>query len=275
MVKVALPATPTEPTSPSNQPEVKLVAAITVRATVVELVKVPDVLVPVTVTVAGPAVAVLLAVSFKVLEAVVGFGLNKALTPLGKPEADKVTMPVKPFCGVTPIVLVPLVPCTILKLFGDAERLKFGPAFTVTEIAVVLVKPPDVPVTVAENVPVVAVLVAVSVMVLEALAGLGLNDALTPLGRPEANKATPPVKPFCGVTPIMPVLLAPCVILRLLGDAESEKFPTTVTASVIVVDLVRLPEIPVTVRVTVPVAAVLVAVSFKVLEAVAGFGLNE
>ena len=54
-----------------------------------------------------PVVAVLLAVSVRVLEPVAGFGLNDAVTPLGKPDADKLTPLLKPFCGVTVIVLVP------------------------------------------------------------------------------------------------------------------------------------------------------------------------
>jgi hypothetical protein len=53
---------------------------------------------------------VLVAVKVRVLEAVAGFGLNDAVTPLGRPEADKVTLLVKPFCAVTLIVLVPLAP---------------------------------------------------------------------------------------------------------------------------------------------------------------------
>lgn len=64
-------------------------------------------------------------------------------------------------------------------------------------------------------------------------------------------------------------------MLTLLGDAERVKFPTTVTASVIVVEFVRLPEVPVSFRVTLPVAAVLVAVRVRTLEVVAGFGLND
>jgi hypothetical protein len=62
------------------------------------------------VTAANPIVAVLLAVSVSVLVAVAGFGLNDAVTPLGRPDADKVTPPLKPFCGVTVIVLVPPAP---------------------------------------------------------------------------------------------------------------------------------------------------------------------
>ncbi len=32
-------------------------------------------------------------------------------------------LPLKPFCGVTVTVLVPLVPCVMLRLVGDAERV--------------------------------------------------------------------------------------------------------------------------------------------------------
>src|SRR5271154_3418485 len=97
--------------SPSVQPEgsVVVVTAWTVRETVVVFVKLPEV--PVMVTVTVPEVAVLLAVSVNVLALVVLVGLNDAVTPLGRPDADKLTLPVKPFCGVTLIVLVPLAPC--------------------------------------------------------------------------------------------------------------------------------------------------------------------
>jgi hypothetical protein len=36
-------------------------------------------------------------VNVNVLVAVAGFGLNDALTPLGRPDVDKVTLPLKPF----------------------------------------------------------------------------------------------------------------------------------------------------------------------------------
>ena len=86
---------------------------------------------------------------------------------------------------------------------------------------VVLVKPPDMPVTVTVAVPVAAVLLAVSVNLLVLAVLVGLNDAVTPLGRPVANKLTLPVKPFCGVTVMVLAPLAPCVIVKLFGDAES------------------------------------------------------
>jgi hypothetical protein len=50
------------------------------------------------VTVAFPKVAELLAVSVSVLVEVVLAGLNEAVTPLGNPEADRLTALVNPFC---------------------------------------------------------------------------------------------------------------------------------------------------------------------------------
>ena len=70
-----------------------------------------------------PVAAVLLAVRVRVLELVTGFGLNNAVTPLGRPDAENVTLELNPFCGITVIVLVPLDPCAILTLFGDANRV--------------------------------------------------------------------------------------------------------------------------------------------------------
>jgi len=64
------------------------------------------------------------------------------------------------------------------------------------ETVVVFVKAADVPVTVTVNVPVAAVLPAVSVNVLVLVVLPGLKDAVTPLGRPDADKLTLPLKPF-------------------------------------------------------------------------------
>jgi hypothetical protein len=73
---------------------------------------------------------------------------------------------------------------------------------------VVCVKPLDVPVIVTGDVPVAAVLLAVSVSVLVEVAGLGLNAAVTPLGTPVVDKVTLPEKPFDGV---MVIVLVPAL----------------------------------------------------------------
>jgi hypothetical protein len=189
-----------------------------VRVIVAVFVKLPDELLIVNVTV--PVFAVPVAVNVNVLVAVAGFGLNVAVTPLGRPDADKVTVPLKPFCGVTVIVLAPPPPCVMLRLVGDAESVKFGGPVTARVIVAVFVKLPDVPVIVTGTVPRVAVLLAVNDNVLVVVAGFGLNDAVTPLGRPEADKLTGPLKPFCAVTVIVLVPLAPSAMLILVGDVE-------------------------------------------------------
>jgi hypothetical protein len=212
-------------------------AAVTVRLTVVVFVKAPEV--PVIVTVAVPVVAVLLAVSVKVLEFVglmVLAGLKEGVTPAGKPEADKMTLPVKPFSGVTEMVLPPLAPWTIDKVFGEAEREKLGAgaAVTVTETVVVFVKLPEVPVIVTLTVPGVMVLLAVSVKVLEFVELVvltGLKDAETPLGRPDADKATLPLKPFTEATETVLEPLAPCMTLKVFGDAERAKLGVALVIS--------------------------------------------
>ena len=87
---------------------IPLTTGFTVRVNVVVRVKVPDI--PVMVTMLVPVAAVALAVRVNVLVEVVGFGLNPAVTPLGRPEALKVTLPLNPLDGSTVMVLVPLLP---------------------------------------------------------------------------------------------------------------------------------------------------------------------
>ena len=52
----------------------------------------------------------LLAANVSVLVLVAGFALNDGVTPVGRPDAARFTLPVNPFVGVTVIVLVWLVP---------------------------------------------------------------------------------------------------------------------------------------------------------------------
>ncbi len=88
-------------------------------------------LVPVIVTVTAPVAAVALAVKVSVLVEVAGFGVNTAVTPLGKPDAESATFPLKPFDGVTVIVAVPWLPCVIVTAAGLAVSVNpAGQLFT-------------------------------------------------------------------------------------------------------------------------------------------------
>ena len=62
------------------------------------------------VSVAGPRVAALLAMRVNELVVVAEAGLKEAVTPVGRPDADKLTLPVKPFSAATVMVLEPLDP---------------------------------------------------------------------------------------------------------------------------------------------------------------------
>jgi hypothetical protein len=83
-------------------------ATLTVNAIVVEAVRLPEV--PAIVTVAAPRAAVPLAVSVTPLDPVVGLVAKAAVTPLGKPDADRVTLPVNPVAPVTVMVSVAVLP---------------------------------------------------------------------------------------------------------------------------------------------------------------------
>src|SRR5436190_1477686 len=139
------------------------------------------------------------------------------------------------------------------------------------------------------TVPVVAVGLAVSVTVSAEERGVGVEGAVTPVGRPEeerrapqgksgvgeaAERVTLPVKPFSGETESVLEPLLPWVTAALLGEVDRVKsgaaWAFTVRVSVVV--LVRVPEAPVTVTLTVPVVAVGLAVSVSVLDVVVGFG---
>jgi len=78
------------------------------------------------VTVAEPRAAVELAASVSVLAPVAGFGLNVAVTPLGRPVAESVTAPVKPFCPVIVSATVPPLPCATDREEVEALISKVG-----------------------------------------------------------------------------------------------------------------------------------------------------
>jgi len=99
-------------------------AAVMVRLTLMFAFRLPEVLLTVMLTV--PVAALLVALSVRVLVVAVLVGLNEAVTPVGSPDAESVTLPEKPPAGTTVIVLWPLPPCCTLTLAGDAESVKLG-----------------------------------------------------------------------------------------------------------------------------------------------------
>lgn len=181
---------------------------------------------PVIVTVAVPVAAVALAFRARALVEVAGFGLNEAVTPFGSPEAESATLPENPFTGVMVMMLSPPdPPFAIVTALGEAERLKlFTGTFTVRLSVVVLVSFPDVPVIFTTAVPVTAVALAVRVSAVLLVAGLGLNAAVTPPGKPDAESVTLPAKPLKELIVIVLVPWLPVVMVRLPGFAERVKF---------------------------------------------------
>ena len=93
---------------------------VTVSASLTVLDRLPEV--PVTVMLAVPGDAELLTVSVNRLLVTALAGPKDAVTPVGRPEMLNATVPVKPFCGLTVIVVLPVLPAAIERLDVDAVR---------------------------------------------------------------------------------------------------------------------------------------------------------
>jgi hypothetical protein len=153
---------------------------------------------------------------------------------------------------------------------GAADSAKLGGAVTVSVIVVEPVKLPCVPFTVTVATPVGAVDRAVSVSLLgDPLVTTGeLNAAATPNGSPETERVAFPVNPFSAVSEIELVPPAPlCAIETVLGDPASVKLAGgfTFTVSAMLVELIKLPCVPLMVTVAAPVVAVELAVRVRML----------
>jgi len=93
----------------------------------------------------------------------------------------------------------------------------------VRETVVLLVKLPDVPVTVTVEVPTVAVLVADRVKTLLVVVGLVPKVAVIPLGSPDALRLTFPLNPLKGLMVIVAEPAVPWRMVKLLGEVERVK----------------------------------------------------
>lgn len=192
MVMVVVPEPPVATfTFVDDEDRLKPGAADTVRATVACAERDPAV--AVMVNGAAPRVAVALAVIFSVTP------VNVAVTPAGNAPIVRAGVPVKPFSAVIVKLVLPEAPCVTLKLEGDAAKVKLGPAFMVRLRVTEAVAVPEVPVIVTVDVPTGAVAAPVNVATAVVEVEAGLNETVTPVGRPEAVSVALPVKPVLGV----------------------------------------------------------------------------
>jgi len=246
------------------------VAATTLTLILRVWVNVPDV--PVTVTTPLPAVAELPTVRIRLAVPPELTGLNDAVTFFGMLVVAKLTVPLKLPSEPRVMVIGPLPPCGKVIEAGEAVRVKSGTTIT-NPIGAVWTRLPDVPVivTVVDALATVEAAVKVTVLVPDVLAGL--NEAVTPFGRPVAARLTLLPNPLTGVTVRVLVSLAPGVKLTLVGDAARLKFGTTTVRPIVAV-LFRVPEVPVTVTVSVAAAAVLAATNVSVLPVAVLAGLK-
>jgi hypothetical protein len=148
-------------------------------------------------------------------------GPKEAVTPGGRPEAARETVPVNPFFSFTAMEPVLEPPCMRLSVVGVAKMLKAGDALTVNAIFAVPVRPSEVPAIVMVDVPAAAELLASSVRVLPVMVLAGLNVAVTPAGNPATARFTALVKPGCEATVMVLVPLVPGAMER--AEAEDDK----------------------------------------------------
>jgi len=186
------------------------VAAVTVSEMVVVAVSEPEV--PVMVIVDVPAAAVLAAVSVSVPLEVDGLDAQAAVTPVGSPEAARVTEPLNGLTSVMVIVSGLVEPAAIDSVATEGVSTKLPavePAVTVSVMVVDAVSEPEVPVMVMVLDATAAVLATVSVSPLVPVVGLASNAAVTPVGRPETARVTEPVNPFTSYTLMVSLTLSP------------------------------------------------------------------
>jgi hypothetical protein len=203
---------------------VKPPAAVIVIVIVVVLVNVPEV--PMTVIGYVPTGIEQLAVKVSILlPPVIGLVPKPTVKPVGKPDADSVMLPVNPLMPVTGIANEPEPHCGIVK-DPPGPMVKLGCPVTVSVIVVVTgVSVPEVPVMVIGYVPARVVAATAKVTTLELAEEVGLNDAVTPVGRPEVANDTLPVNGLTSVTVMVSVALEPGAIDSVGAEGASVKFP--------------------------------------------------
>jgi hypothetical protein len=230
---------------------VKPGAEVTFRLRGAVAVRLP--LAPETVRPAEDTAAEADAVSFNVelTPAATAVGVNAAVTPLGRPETDNVTLPAKPLIAATLTGVEADVPAGSATGDGEALKLKAGTALTVRLNGKVAVKLPLVPVrvTVAEDDAAAAAAVSFSVAVPPAAIAVGEKAAVTPAGNPENASVTLPWNPPVAVTPMPTVTDDPAAraredgaALRVNPSAAAAWFTVNVNPAMVTVPVRAAPE---------------------------------
>jgi hypothetical protein len=167
-------------------------------------------------------------------------GLNAAVTPVGNPEAEKLTELLKPFTPVTPMASLTELPGATLTLPALGDNVKEAPAVITRFTVVDAVALPDVPVMVSVYLPTAVLIDGKTTSVVP------VNPPDEPLGSPDTDRLTEPVKPLAGITLMTSVPPTFCGSVRVAEDGvrlNAVDAPVTVNLTLVVA--VRLPDVPV------------------------------
>jgi hypothetical protein len=202
-------------------------AAVTVSATVVAWVPVLAEPVTVMLEIEAGALAEAVAVIVELCPEDTDAGLNETVTPGGRADADRETNSALPEVMAVAMVATAKPPAANEMLAGLAEIEKSvgGAAITVSETVVACVPVVAEPVTVTLEIEAAALAAAVTVIVelcpedTEA----GVNDTVTPTGRPVADREMDSALPVTTAVEMVTVPLDPACTVSAAGDAETEK----------------------------------------------------
>jgi hypothetical protein len=200
--------------------------AFTVNATVVACE--PEDAVPVTVMLVATAAALAAAVTVivELCPEDTDAGVNETVTPEGKPVAERETDSALPEVMAVAMLEVAEPPAAMEKLAGLAEIEKSLAGVVTVRETVVACEPEDaIPVTVMLVVAAAALAAAVTVIVelCPEDTDAGVNETITPEGKPEAERETDSALPEVMAVPMLEVAEPPAATEMPAGLAEIEK----------------------------------------------------
>lgn len=175
-----------------------------------------------------------------------------AVAPGGVPDEARLTVEANPPDATQLTIVVPAAEAVAVIDDGVSciRKSDVPTCETVTERAADRESPPPVPTTVNGNVPEDSPADAVTVRTDEPdppATEVGVNDAVIPIGRPVADRATADVNPFLGETETDAEPEPPAANESEFGLTETLKSPAAAadTATVALVVRVRPPPVPV------------------------------